>query len=414
MLDKYVLENGLRVYFVTDNSKHSTFINLIVNFGGKDSSIYLDNKKINIKSGIAHFIEHYLLECSKYGDLMKTFSDLGIKSNGMTTIDKTIYYIDTVNKDFSYELKLLLDGIHNPVINKKSILSISKPIIEEKKRRLDNKYSALYDKALSNVIKEGKYSTVLGDLSGISTINQNDIKNAYNAFYRPNNEIIVIGGRVDKKKTINLIKNIYDSIDFSNRIMKRVKYKNIYDINKKRSIIYDNINIEKSIITFKIPLNDKRPDELIIFDYYMYYFLKSNIGLTSNLYQELINNNIILGKLEYSSYILDNSFILMIQSYTKNIKLYEETILNYFLNKKFIFDEDLFNLYKKNSVIDCIIRKDNIYSTINPLIENIISFNYEKLDDIDDINKLDFNEYKKTISSLSFNTYSIAIIKRKN
>ena len=413
MLDIIEVDNGLKIYLVNNLNKHSTYINLIVNFGGKDNEIILDRKKIKIKSGVAHFLEHLVLESNCYGDIMEILSSNGIRSNGFTSINRTQFFIDTVSENLEEELNTLLYGIHNPIINKDSINKVKGPIIAEKKRSLDNKYTNLYNKSVSNILKQGHFDSILGDLNDISSINQNDLKNAFNAYYRPNNEVIVIGGRFNKEKVIETIKKIYSSINFDNRVVKTIEYKNIYGINKKNTIIKEDINIEKSIISFKLPLNDLDPYNKILLDTYVYYFLRSNFGVTSKINNELVKNNIILGNIGFSSNIIDNSYIISIEAFVKNDTIFNDTILKYLLNKEFIFDENLFLLYKKNTIIDYIIRKDNIYKMIDPLIENIISFNYEKLDSINDIEKLSFKEYKNTISNLDFSTYSISILKRK-
>ena len=413
MLDIINLDNGLKIYLVNDNTKHSTYINLIVKFGGIDSSIYFDKKKINIKSGTAHFLEHLVLECNDYGDLMTYFGNNGVGINGITSLNKTHFYIDTVSKDIDNYLKIFLCGIHSPIISKANINKIKGPILAEKRRSLDKKYNSLYNLSIRNVLKSGKFKSILGDIKDINSININDLSNAFDIFYRPSNEIIVIGGRFNKNKVINTIKEIYSNIDFCNKSIRNINYKNIYNINKKYSIIKDDVNIEKSVISFKISLNNLESFERVKLDNYLYYFLRNNFGITSKLNQSLKKNNIIIGNIGFDSVILDNSIIIKIDSYVKDMDLFNRSVVDFLINKRYVFDEELFNIYKKNSVIDYVTRKDSIYSTIDPLIDNIISFNYERLDDIEDIDKLSFKEYKKTISSIDFSTYSIVSIKMK-
>ena len=413
MLESYELDNGLKLFFINDNTKHSTYINLIVKFGGIDSNVYLNNKKVNIKGGCAHFLEHLVLECSEYGDLMNYFGNNGVKSNGITSLDRTIFYIDTVNKDINKYLEVLLYGIHNPIINEDNIKKIKGPILAEKRRSLDNRYSELYYTSINNMLYNSKFDSILGSLKDISSINQNDIKTAYNAFYRPNNEIIVIGGRFNKEKVLNTIKNIYNNINFNNnKISIKNNNKNIF---KKQYItLKSDINIERSIISFKIPINTLSNTELINFDNYMYYFLRSNFGIVSKINQKLIKDDIILGNIVFNTMVLNGFYIINIESYIKNETLFNKNITDYLINKKYTFDKYLFELYKKNTILDYITREDNIYSKINPFIENIVTFNYYKLDSIEDITKLNFKEYKKTISNIDFSTYSICVLKRKN
>ena len=46
------------------------------------------------------------------------------------------------------------------------------------------------------------------------------------------------------------------------------------------------------------------------------------------------------------------------------------------------FDEEKFELDKKNSIINMILRDENIFKTIMPFIENIVEFNYPYVDTV--------------------------------
>lgn len=412
MLDIVELNNGLKIYLVCDKNKHNTYVNLIVKFGGSNTEIIVNNKNENIKSGVSHFLEHLVLECNSIGDLMKIYGEKGIKSIGFTSIDRTIYYIDTV-KDVYDDLELLIKGLHSPIINKTNIEHIKGPILAEKRRSLDNKYSNLYNTSISNILKKGHFKSVLGDIKDIESINEIDLKKAFNAFYRPENEIIVIGGNFNKERIINTIKNVYSKIDFSKDKIDNFKYKNIDKVNKKYTVIKEDVNIEKSIISFKINIENLDGYNKLKLDTYLYFFLRTNFGISSEVNKKLINENKIIGNIEFSTDILDESLVVRIQSNIKDENYFNNLIINYFENKKYIFDKELFELYKKNYIIDYIIRCDDIYRTIDPLIENIISFNYEGIDTISDIEKLNYNEYKNTINNLNFDNYSICVLKMK-
>ena len=412
MLDIIKLDNGLKIYLVKDKNKHTTYVNLIVKFGGINSEIIINNKKEKVKSGTAHFLEHLVLECSEYGDLMNMLGSHGIRSNGLTSINKTQFYIDTVDNIYN-AVGLLIEGIHRPIITKENIDKIKQPILAEKRRSLDNKYSNLYNMSVGSVLKSGKFDSILGSIKDIESINEFDLKTAFNTFYIPTNEIIVIGGNFDKKKIIELIKYAYNNLKFNNDIVSEIKYKNADNVNKKYCLIKDDINIEKSIISFKININDLNSYEKLALDTYLYIFLRSNFGVSSILNKELIDKGIIFGNIAYSSDILDNYLIARIEANIKDEVYFNDTIIDYIQNKKYSFDEELFLLYKKNLIIDYIIRTDDIYKTIDPLIENIISFNYEDIDTIKDIEDLNYNDYVNYINNIIFDNYNISVIKRK-
>ena len=64
------MKNGPKVVLYQDTSKHVAFASLYVMFGGDVKKAKIDGKEYKIPNGIAHFIEHLLIEHSKYGNFL--------------------------------------------------------------------------------------------------------------------------------------------------------------------------------------------------------------------------------------------------------------------------------------------------------------------------------------------------------
>lgn len=409
-LEKVVLKNGLTIYLLNDNMKHTTIANLIVNFGGLDTEVNVNDKLYNIKNGTAHFLEHVVLESSTYGDLMNIFGGNGIRSNGLTSINTTRFYIDTV-MDFDKNLELLIKGIHSPIFNENAIEDIRKPILEEKRSSLDNKFANLYNASLSTVLNNKKFKSILGDIKDIEKISIKDLKFCFDTFYKPTNEILVIAGRFNKDKIINLIENIYSSIDFSEGGVTRVIKPYTKIVNKKKCIVKASTNIGRTIISFKLDISNLKVQEKVMFDLYIFAFLKMNFGVMSNLNKSLLNDNVIIGNIDCSGSMLENYYVISIGANTNNSKVFTDRIIKFILNKEYQFNEELFKLYKKGFIIDLIARNDNLYDMLEPLIENIITFKYEALDSVSDIEEMNFKTLTQSIEQLDFSNYSVTELK---
>lgn len=411
-VEKIKLNNGLKIYLLNDNTKHTTYINLIVNYGGIDNTFSIDNKKIVLKNGMAHFIEHLVLESSMYGDLMENFGKMGIISNGLTSINRTQFYIDTV--DHIYDgLKVLIKGIHNPIINDDIIENIKKPILEEKRRSLDNKYSLLYNKSLNSILDNKRYNSILGELKDIENINEKNVKLAFNAMYRPDNEIIVIGGRFDRDKILEIIKESYSALNFDKKSIIKLKEKHRVGVNKVKNIIKTNTGISRGLITIKLNTLNMTGIEKLNLDMYLAYFLKMNFGITSALNKEMIDNKIVNNGIIYSNFVVEGYHYIRIEADTKDTNKFINRIIKFFKDKDYYFNEELFELYKKNTIINLITRKDSIYDIVDPFIDNIVSFDYEGLDKISDVEESTFDEFKHSIENLDFMNYSITILKNE-
>lgn len=408
--EKVILNNGLTIYFLCDNTKHITLANLIVKFGGIDDKYKINSKTKKIRPGTAHFLEHVVLESTKQGDLMTLFGSKGIRSNGLTTLERTEFYIDTVN-DFNENLNILIKGIHSPIFNEEKINDIRNPILEEKRKNLDNKYSNLYNANATTYLNNKKFKSILGSTSDIKNINIKDLNQAFKAFYRPSNEILVISGNFNKNKVLKVIKTAYEELNFDNTTFERIKAPKQDKVNKKEIVIKDNTNIGRTIITFKINTNTLINYDKLILDTYIYSFARMNFGVTSELNKKLIKDNIIIGNLVFMTSIIDGYFILKIEANTNKKREFTKNVLNYIKNKNYIFDKELFNLYQKSYIIDLIVRNDNIYNMLEPFIQNLIFFNYEGIDTIKDIENMTFKEFKNKILSLNLNNYSITELK---
>ena len=97
MIKTIKLDNGLTVILNQDKKKNRTFAYLYINAGGTNTKVYVDNKLTLFPYGVAHFLEHYLIENSIYGDLGDYFDKEYINYNGYTSIHKTTYYLSTVH-----------------------------------------------------------------------------------------------------------------------------------------------------------------------------------------------------------------------------------------------------------------------------------------------------------------------------
>lgn len=409
-LEKVVLDNGLTIYLFNDNTKHTAIANLIVNFGGLDTEVVIDNKKYSVTNGMAHFLEHVVLESTVFGDLMENFGKKGIGSNGLTSINCTRFYIDTVEK-FDENLELLIKGIHSPIFDEKIIEDIRKPILEEKRISLDNKFSNLYNANLSTLLNNKKFKSILGDIKDIERISVKDLKMCFETFYRPSNEIIVIIGKFNRDNIIDLIQNTYNSISFSSKAVEKVIKPFKRNVNNKKCIVKGNTNIGRSVVSFKLDTMNLSGYEKVMLDVYLFSFLKMNFGVMSNLNKRLLNEGVIVGNMAFSCSILEGYHVVRIEANTNNSKKFTDIVAKFILNKEYKFYEDLFELYKKGFIIDLITRNDNLYSILEPLIENIVTFGYESLDKIEGLEEMNFETLIKNVETLDFSNYSITELK---
>ena len=400
------LENGLQI-IINKNKKNTSKAQIIIKAGGLDTDFKIDNKEIEVPFGTAHFLEHYLLEQSIYGNANKIFSDEYVTSNGITSYYTTEFYIKTVH-DFEENFIKLLNIINNPDFNK-NIEEVKNPIIQEIKRS-KVKQGKLYNKTIFESITKNKiYDTTLGEIETIKNMDINTIKTFHETFYNPNNQIIVLTGNI-KENIIDIIKDFY-----RNKINKNVERKKLIEqdqiINKKNEIIDETINENLFEITYKVNIKKYTPLEKNKIDYYISYLLDTKYNEQSELFNYLIKNKLTLYAIEtyMDPSIIKDYMLITLKSYTKEFKKVIELLQKEFNTKK--LTQENFKNWKNKKIIQRLCNlEDDIYIT-NNLIDNIFLYDLYEYDNIDFIKSLNLDECKKMLNELDYSNYTILINK---
>ena len=85
---KYVkLDNGLVVALAKDNKLHSFGADILIKYGSHNKSFYSDDNLYKCEDGIAHLLEHVIIENSPYGNIGKYFSDNYYSYNVMKEVN---------------------------------------------------------------------------------------------------------------------------------------------------------------------------------------------------------------------------------------------------------------------------------------------------------------------------------------
>lgn len=411
-IDEYILDNGLKLIFLNDNTKHCTIANLFINFGGNNKEIIINNETKNIKNGMAHFMEHLLIEHSIYGNALLEFNKKHTISNGFTSDIKTEYYINSVN-NFEEDLIKLLNLVNNSKFTKEDVEETRNAIIKEKMMSKDDDFRELYKIGYEALFNDLKYPNVLGELEDIQNISYEDIKTCYDAFYQPKNQILVISGKFNKNKIKKLIEDTYKEI---NKKIINYKLPNIEEkkeVKEKEKIIKRKVYTDYVRLNYKINIGNLEPYNQIKLGYYIDYFLSYLFDESSKLYSELVQEKICVYNINYGFEKVDNYYIIKIGTFTDKhdefINKIKETI-----NKK-EFNEKDFDMRKKESIIDIILREDNLFNMIKPFFDNVLNYKYYELDKIKDIEKQNFIDYKQMINNLNFNNICITkMLKEEN
>ena len=110
--------------------------------------------------------------------------------------------------------------------------------------------------------------------------------------------------------------------------------------------------------------------------------------------------------------VLDNFLIFTIASYTDVPEKLESVIKDTFLKLEH-FNEEVFEIDKKDSILKLILRGESIGDTIMPFVSNIVEYNYPYLDKVSDLEEYTFEDFVKYIKELDFSNCTVTTIINK-
>ena len=403
-LKKYVLDNGLKIYLMPDENKNRTIGYIVTFAGGKDTKFTLDDKKVNVPRGCAHFLEHYLIEHSIYGNALRMFSDEYIGTNGLTNYERTGYYINTLH-DFKENFIKLLNIVNNPVFDEESINLTKNPIISEIDRYNDDKYLNLRKTISSSIYNKDELYNTLGEKEDIYSMTIDDLRNFHKALYKPNNQIIVITGNV-KEDIIDVIKKEYKK--FKNKNVNSIQEEFIEDreVAKKYSECKCGIKEPHFTVALKISLQELSPLEKNKLDYYLSYIIDYNFDIKSKLFKKLKDDNIITYSFSrsFSNYTKDY-MCAYISNESKDFEVAKDSIINTLNNLE--YNKEDFKIWKNHQIINTINNLEEVTYKSSNFLNNYNYYRYENFDDLDFIKSLNFDECKSMISKIDFSNISV-------
>ena len=408
-IETIILDNGLRIFLYKDERRHSTFFTYITLCGGRSKYFILDGKKYHLNDGLAHILEHYIVECNDKGNFLKNLGKMQMNTNAQTGEVSTEYYFQAV-ENVDVGIRTILDAVNNVSFSNEKLNKLKKPILQEVRGRMDNRFYHLGRMIMKDGFGENDFLDVGGNICDIENTTKDEIEALYKAFYRTDNQIIVVAGNFDKENVINIIKEYFNHLDKKKHEVKIIKNQYIDAVSKKKDILEFPTPREYKEIAFKVNCSKFSNKEKLDLDFFISCFFNNFFGVTSPFYKEMIDKNIITDRMNCGMKRVDDYLLLTIGNYTADGDVLSHEILNR-IKEMNSFSLNNFNLDKKACIMELILRDENIFKMISPFITNVIDFDYPYLDKTDDIYNLTFDYYVSTIKNLDFNNYTEISIK---
>jgi hypothetical protein len=221
-----------------------------------------------------------------------------------------------------------------------------------------------------------------------------------------------VAGSFDRDSVLTLIKNLYDELDIKSYDMKLIKHDEPFNVLKDKGILEFPTGEDYTEVTYKVNLSKFNIKERLKLDFYLHYFFDMFFGMSSPIYKELVKDKIITTCLSCSTFMMEDFILISVGSYSNNSEELERRIKET-IEKMDSFNEEIFELDKRDSILKIVLRSENLLDTIMPFVSNIVEFNYPYPDTVKDLEVFNYDDFVSTIKSLDFSNKTVIVIQNK-
>ena len=214
-ITEYRLPNGLKVLLFPDQTKQTITVNMTYLVGSRHENYG--------ETGMAHLLEHLVFKGTpRHPNIPNELTSHGTRPNGTTSFDRTNYFETFAANDenLNWALDLEADRMVNSYIAKKDLDSEFSVVRNEMESGENNPFGVLFQKTLAAAYQWHNYGkTVIGARSDVENVPIDRLQAFYRRYYQPDNAILLVAGKFDEAKTLDLIKKYFGAIPKPDRIL---------------------------------------------------------------------------------------------------------------------------------------------------------------------------------------------------
>jgi predicted Zn-dependent peptidase len=207
-LEKYQLENGLKVVVHPDRTTPMAAVNLLYDVGARDED--------PLRTGFAHLFEHLMFGGSRnIPSYDEPLQRVGGENNAWTSNDFTNYYVTLPAANLETAFWLESDRMMALNFTEKSLEVQRKVVIEEfKQRYLNQPYGdiPLLTRPLAYKKHPYQWPTIGKDISHIQNATLEEVENFFYKYYAPNNAVLAVTGNVNPEAVFQLTNKWFGEI----------------------------------------------------------------------------------------------------------------------------------------------------------------------------------------------------------
>jgi len=200
-ITEYGFPNGLRVLLYPDPADPKITVNVTYLVGSRHEGYG--------ETGMAHLLEHMnFIETTNGRQIKDELVSHGASWNGTTSDDRTNYYetFTATDDNLRWALGLESDRMVNVKFTKE-ILDTEMTVVRNEFERGENSPAAILSERVASTayLWHNYGKSTIGSKDDLEKVPVNRLADFYKKFYQPDNAVLVITGRLDELKTLQIV-----------------------------------------------------------------------------------------------------------------------------------------------------------------------------------------------------------------
>ena len=216
-VNEYKLANGLRVLALPDPGIDTVTVHIMYLVGSRHEGYG--------EKGMAHLLEHLLFKGSKrFPNIKEEFTRRGARWNGTTSNDRTTYFetFAATDDNLDWALALEADRMVNSHVSKQDLDSEMTVVRNEFEMGENNPGSVLFQRMQQLAFPWHNYGNpIIGQRADIEQVPIEKLQAFYRTWYQPDNALLIVAGRFDEKRALELVAKHFAPIPRPARLLPR-------------------------------------------------------------------------------------------------------------------------------------------------------------------------------------------------
>ncbi|MFN5976083.1 MAG: M16 family metallopeptidase, partial [Planctomyces sp.] len=205
---EYRFGNGARALLFPDASQPTITVNMTVLVGSRHEGYG--------EAGMAHLLEHLVFKGTPtFRDVPKALRDHGASFNGTTNQDRTNYFetLPATDENLEFAIHLECDRLVNSFIDREDLLKEFTVVRNEFERGENSPEGVLFQRVMAAAYEWHNYGqTTIGNRSDIERVPIENLQAFYRRYYQPDNVVLIVTGRFEESKALELLGKYLGSI----------------------------------------------------------------------------------------------------------------------------------------------------------------------------------------------------------